>query len=392
MPILEIKAVTWAKDSHGLFDYESRNYSQKKFKVEHSSIVARNEKTNEISVSTLEEARLSSPLSEENQLLTIFNARKGCFGLDEPKFEINVADEPGELLGIPPPAEKNDVFLIVRSLKNSEGAQKGYALNVGDVIKLGRMEYTVLEMRNDKEMTTRGAESVESMLAKELNHVMHMERDVEGVCRICLTDDQSEDNFLVAPCLCKGSCEMTHLSCLKLWLETKIKKKSVSCATLLVFKGFECEICTHPLPKSVVRKGVSHDLFNLERPASNPYIIIQSHTGQKQKCIHILEATRELIKIGRGHNCEVRVSDISVSRMHAFIKYEEGSFLIIDNNSKFGTLIKAKHNLSAGWDKIAVQVGRTVITFVLKQRESTKEKSKTISNFSSLSNFKNYLK
>jgi pSer/pThr/pTyr-binding forkhead associated (FHA) protein len=82
------------------------------------------------------------------------------------------------------------------------------------------------------------------------------------------------------------------------------------------------------------------------------------------------------------------VSDISVSRMHAFIKYDEGNFLILDNNSKFGTLIKAKNNLPASWDKIAVQVGRTVITFVLKNRESGKEKSKTISNFSSLSNIK----
>ena len=49
------------------------------------------------------------------------------------------------MLGLPAPlTERNDVYLIVRSLKNSEGSQKGYALNVGDVIKMGRMEYTVL--------------------------------------------------------------------------------------------------------------------------------------------------------------------------------------------------------------------------------------------------------
>ena len=28
----------------------------------------------------------------------------------------------------------------------------------------------------------------------------------------------------------------------------------------------------------------------------------------------------DLIKMGRGHYCELRVSDISVSRFHAFIK------------------------------------------------------------------------
>lgn len=43
---------------------------------------------------------------------------------------------------------------------------------------------------------------------------------------------------------------------------------------------------------------------------------------------------------GRGHLCDIRISDISVSRLHAFIKYEDGNFVILDNNSKFGTLVK----------------------------------------------------
>jgi pSer/pThr/pTyr-binding forkhead associated (FHA) protein len=46
------------------------------------------------------------------------------------------------------------------------------------------------------------------------------------------------------------------------------------------------------------------------------------------------------IKIGRGHDSQVRVTDISVSRFHAQIKKSVfGDFLVEDNNSKFGTLI-----------------------------------------------------
>ncbi len=60
-----------------------------------------------------------------------------------------------------------------------------------------------------------------------------------------------------------------------------------------MFKGFECEICLHSLPKSVMRRGVNYELFFLERPAANPYIIIESHTSQKNhRYIHILEATK----------------------------------------------------------------------------------------------------
>jgi len=61
--------------------------------------------------------------------------------------------------------------------------------------------------------------------------------------------------------------------------------------------------------------------------------------------------------------------------MHAFIKFENGKFVIIDNNSKFGTLIKMMKPFAIQSDKVAIQViqiviiaqiGRTVLTFVLK--------------------------
>jgi pSer/pThr/pTyr-binding forkhead associated (FHA) protein len=60
-------------------------------------------------------------------------------------------------------------------------------------------------------------------------------------------------------------------------------------------------------------------------------------------------------KQGRGHACEIRVSDISVSRLHAYIKYErDKGFLIVDNNSKFGTLIKLTKPFVIEYDKMAI--------------------------------------
>lgn len=46
------------------------------------------------------------------------------------------------------------------------------------------------------------------------------------------------------------------------------------------------------------------------------------------------------IKLGRGHECEIRITDISVSRNHAVIKENPNGFYIFDNKSKFGTLIR----------------------------------------------------
>lgn len=108
--------------------------------------------------------------------------------------------------------------------------------------------------------------------------------------------------------------------------------------------------------------------MKIERP-SCPYIILEGISKEKKVSkglylIHSVDA--QPAKLGRGHQCNIRVSDISVSRLHAEIKYENGQFIIIDNNSKFGTLVKIKNLLPVLKDKIAIQVGRTVLTFVIK--------------------------
>ena len=71
--------------------------------------------------------------------------------------------------------------------------------------------------------------------------------------------------------------------------------------------------------------------------------------------------------MGRGHESDLRINDISVSRCHTKIKFERGKFLLEDNQSKFGTLVLVKQRtpLLPGFNK-AVQIGRTVINFSVK--------------------------
>jgi len=56
-----------------------------------------------------------------------------------------------------------------------------------------------------------------------------------------------------------------------------------------------------------------------------------------------------------------------VSRLHALIKYDNGKFVVFDNNSKFGTLVMLRKDYEIERSKIALQIGRTVISFSLKQ-------------------------
>ena len=52
-------------------------------------------------------------------------------------------------------------------------------------------------------------------------------------------------------------------------------------------------------------------------------------------------------KLGRGHESDVRVSDISVSRCHAILKFDKNDhgYYLEDNLSKFGTLVLAKQGI-----------------------------------------------
>jgi pSer/pThr/pTyr-binding forkhead associated (FHA) protein len=63
--------------------------------------------------------------------------------------------------------------------------------------------------------------------------------------------------------------------------------------------------------------------------------------------IHMLTVTQQKteFKLGRGHESEVRINDISVSRLHALVKYRDDGFYIEDNNSKFGSIVLLRDKL-----------------------------------------------
>lgn len=71
-------------------------------------------------------------------------------------------------------------------------------------------------------------------------------------------------------------------------------------------------------------------------------------------------------KLGRGLDQDLRINDISVSRYHAQIKFMKNKFILLDNLSKFGTLVMVKKGLEIfpGMSR-SIQVGRTFINFHL---------------------------
>lgn len=73
--------------------------------------------------------------------------------------------------------------------------------------------------------------------------------------------------------------------------------------------------------------------------------------------------------MGRGHDADVRVTDISVSRVHAHIrKGPKGYFYVQDNGSKFGTLALVKHPILLSYnDTNHIQAGRSMLEIQIKR-------------------------
>lgn len=79
------------------------------------------------------------------------------------------------------------------------------------------------------------------------------------------------------------------------------------------------------------------------------------------------ESNSSKIFLGRGHESHVRITDISVSRQHAFIvRGSDGNYYLFDNDSKFGTLALIRKPLELT-DSIQIQVSRTLLSISLKR-------------------------
>ena len=127
-------------------------------------------------------------------------------------------------------------------------------------------------------------------------------------------------------------------------------------------------------------KGKRWNLVDLKRPedTTTPYIILESLNSEKNssRTIHTvtINSDKRSFQLGRGHESDLRINDISVSRRHASIEYRDDGWYVVDFQSKFGTLALLS-------DKVVikenphqtVQIGRTIVTTKAKIRSKIPE-------------------
>lgn len=127
--IVLMKAQTWNRDSHGLYDYESKSFSKLEKKVETDGYLIRNKD----SVSFHQ--KIDPSLEEDETLLFHLKRKTTSDGKIESYFVSPQNDN-----------DANDrLWHVVRSLK------EGHQIKKHDILKLGRMKFKVKEFVTENE-------------------------------------------------------------------------------------------------------------------------------------------------------------------------------------------------------------------------------------------------
>lgn len=257
-----------------------------------------------------------------------------------------------------------------------EKENSGYKLREGDIIKLGKVMFKVREVKVDEKLKKSKNEK-SNKSSKEILEINNEEtkkinvkkkRKNMPICRICLMEDNEEDNPLINPCNCIGSVRFIHILCLRRWLKSKITTKNFNFLMVNSYKSLECEICKKTMPERIRYHGEVINLIDFQKPDDN-YIMLESISREKRDTcylyvIHMKD--KNVIKLGRANDSDVRMTDISVSRNHAFLKLVDGFFFLEDNFSKFGSLVLVQNELLIlPYKQIGLQCGKLFLSCYL---------------------------
>ena len=194
-----------------------------------------------------------------------------------------------------------------------------------------------------------------------------------NVCRICYIEEEDSDNPLLQPCICSGSMKFIHLSCLKQWISTRscVKIDKTENCSVYIIKEVECELCKTKFPDYIKHEGKLYALLDFSKEYEN-YLTLESLTldKHKNKFIYVVSLIKnQKMKMGRGHDSDVLLSDISVSRVHCHLIVDNKKVFIEDNESKFGTLILIQYSNIKVIEGIPlnIQIGRTYIGCNIKK-------------------------
>lgn len=260
------------------------------------------------------------------------------------------------------------LWSVVKTTQQLRGS-RGSRLAEGDVIKFGRVHMRVKQLSAHGEARPLFPELVSA--TPILLHEPSLERRHQ-VCRVCLGEHQTSANPLVAPCKCIGERRYIHVTCLQEWIKTRLIQQSKGSAVAYLMRRMDCELCKENLPLTISYNDEICDLIQIAIP-DGPFIVLEDlrSANYMTKGLHVLSLKENgYFRIGRSEDCEIYLSDASISRFHANITLYKEGFYLEDRNSKFGSMLKLTQRLTLLPGISATLQANNTIIRVLAHRRS----------------------
>lgn len=371
---MQLEAITWTRDSHELFDYESRSVENTSFHIDGSARVYRrgahvllgpDRDGGTYKLGFRIDNCAEYPESTEEGVLEYLLRAVYLDG----RCIVQSAERQPESSAV----QAKKLWTVVKEVGQ-------YALHEGDVIKLGRFKLRVRQMCLGPEDdpvrpdVAAGEGSSCGIVAPPAADGMP--------CRICLLEGSGGDEDpLIEACSCRGSIQYVHLGCLRYWINGRLCLTDSSKHAYL-FRQLACELCKVNYPVEVKMKdGMKIPLVPMPETRA-PYIVLENMMRQEQtsgttdqqiqapsRGVFVISLSgKKILKLGRGHESDVRIADVSISRWHATVSFtESGQFVLEDHGSKFGTLVSMRRPRvidpscsDACRSRLCVQAGRTL--------------------------------
>lgn len=372
---LRVECTTWSRDSHGLFDYEARHMNVRHFLVSRAARLFRVGAHVECvpesapiptaapaaatATTQLAEAAESAAAAGEQQpevpqttdfLLSIRCSRDG-------KYVVMPADR-SATGAAPAVVTPQKLWSIVREQNDNK-----HVLQENDVIKLGRYKLRVKQLvaqSSKREDDSSAPTEVPDLRLDDGDPPLSFVASDDMQCRICLLEGNQANDPLISPCDCKGSIRFVHLECLRHWINGRLNFHEQLHKPIFV-KQLLCELCKIPYPTAISYNNERMQVVTVPK-TEPPFLVLENMVGSHQKGVHVISmSSKKDLKLGRGHESDVRIPDVSISRYHATIRFVDGNFQLEDHNSKFGTLVSLRKAFAIGDTVAALQVGRSVV-------------------------------
>ena len=146
-----------------------------------------------------------------------------------------------------------------------------YRLSPNDVVKFGRVEYLVREIKtgeNNEEDTDTEFE-IEDIPEER-------EEEPRMACRICLADHVEYNNPLISICHCSGTMKYIHVQCLQKWMESRVVLTETGYSKTFFWKNYDCELCKFKFPLEIEYQGKKFNMIDIPK-LEMPYIVLETN-------------------------------------------------------------------------------------------------------------------